>query len=57
MSDVCRHVPVLVFSSSSAEQDKRLAVHFGADRYVTKPLELEGLFDVGEIIKSLIQKR
>jgi DNA-binding response OmpR family regulator len=56
-STVCGHVPVLVFSSSAAEQDRRLAARFGANRYVTKPLELDALLHVGEIIKSLIEQR
>jgi DNA-binding response OmpR family regulator len=56
-TDVCKDVPVVVFSSSSAEQDRRAAVSLGADQYITKPADLEEFLKVGELLKPFIQRR
>lgn len=45
-----RHIPVVVFSDSTAEQDIDDAYSLGANAYVTKPGHFTGLLDVVEDI-------
>lgn len=47
-----RHIPVVVLSSSCAEQDVRKSYHHHANGYVVKPLSLE---DFNEVVKKLEQ--
>jgi DNA-binding response OmpR family regulator len=53
---VCKGVPVVVFSSSDAEQDKQAAVSLGAARYITKPSNFEDFLKVGELLKPFIER-
>ena len=47
-----KHIPVVVFTSSSAPQDISRARALNASCYITKPAELNELFDmVGELEK------
>lgn len=54
-SIACKHAPVVVFSSSSADADRRDVLRLGADRFVTKPSDLDEFFKVGELFKGLIE--
>lgn len=54
---VCRGVPVVVFSSSAAEQDKQAAASLGANRYITKPSNLDEFLKVGELLRPFIEQR
>jgi two-component system, chemotaxis family, response regulator Rcp1 len=52
---VCKTVPVVVFSSSAAEQDKLMSVSLGASKYITKPSDLEEFLRVGQLLKPFIE--
>ena len=54
-SPVCAGVPVVVLSSSSAEADKREAARLGANRYITKPSDLDEFLRIGGELKRFIE--
>jgi CheY-like chemotaxis protein len=41
-----KEIPVVVFSGSSSDADKRFALELGASEYVQKPIEFEAFTDV-----------
>jgi chemotaxis family two-component system response regulator Rcp1 len=57
MSERCRHIPVIILSSSDAERDRADAVQFGASRYIRKPSKLEEFLSLGLIFKALLSGR
>jgi CheY-like chemotaxis protein len=56
LSESCRHIPVVVLSSSDAERDKADAARFGASRYIRKPSKLDDFLSLGLIFKSALLK-
>ena len=38
-----RHLPIIILSARSGDQDKRLALDMGADLFMTKPYEMNEL--------------
>ena len=56
-SHVCKDVAVVVLSSSAAEEDKREATRLGANRYITKPIDLDEYLAIGDTLKALLQQR
>ena len=50
----CGHVPVVVLSSSDAQQDRADVLRFGATQYVRKPSRLEEFLSLGAIFKASI---
>jgi two-component system, chemotaxis family, response regulator Rcp1 len=44
-SDTLRAIPVIVFTSSSLAKEKKKALAFGAQDYISKPGSLAGLID------------
>jgi CheY-like chemotaxis protein len=54
MSAHCRHIPVIVLSSSDAERDKGDAARFGASRYIRKPSRLDDFLSLGAIFKAAL---
>lgn len=50
-SDVYKHIPVLIFTTSNAQQDIDLSYSQGANSYFTKPVSFDGLMDVIGAIK------
>jgi CheY-like chemotaxis protein len=56
-SAACKDVAVVVLSSSAAEQDKREATRLGANRYITKPIELDAYLEIGDTLKALLQEQ
>jgi chemotaxis family two-component system response regulator Rcp1 len=40
-----RHIPVVIFTSSSAPSDRRKAMELGASRFITKPIDLDDFFN------------
>ncbi len=53
-SERCRHIPVVILSSSDAQEDKSAAARLGASRYIRKPSRLEDFLRLGEIFKEII---
>jgi DNA-binding response OmpR family regulator len=51
----CRHVPVVILSSSDALQDKADAARLGASRYIRKPSRLEDFLALGATFKEMIE--
>jgi two-component system, chemotaxis family, response regulator Rcp1 len=47
MSERCRHIPVVILSSSDAERDRADAVRFGASQYIRKPSKLDEFPQLG----------
>jgi chemotaxis family two-component system response regulator Rcp1 len=52
----CRHIPVVILSSSDAERDKTDAARFGASRYIRKPSRLDDFLSLGSIFKAALSK-
>ena len=55
-SERCRHIPVVILSSSDAERDKADAVRFGASRYVRKPSKLDDFLSLGAVFKAALSE-
>jgi len=53
-SSACRGVPVVVLSSSGAEEDRTKAVKLGTNRYIRKPLRLEQFLSLGAVFKAML---
>jgi CheY-like chemotaxis protein len=54
LSEKCRHIPVVILSSSDAERDKADAARLGASRYIRKPSRLEEFLRLGAIFKAAL---
>lgn len=54
-SAVCHEVPIVVLSSSTADQDKEDSLRQGANRYITKPLDLDEYLLVGQILSPFLK--
>lgn len=50
-SEVYKHIPVLIFTTSNAQHDIDLSYSQGANSYFTKPVSFDGLMQVIDIIK------
>ena len=55
-SERCRHIPVVILSSSDAERDKADAVRFGASRYIRKPSKLDDFLSLGAVFKAALSE-
>ena len=51
----CRHIPVVILSSSDVAQDREDAARLGASRYIRKPSRLEDFLGLGAIFKEIIE--
>jgi DNA-binding response OmpR family regulator len=49
-----RCVPVVILSSSDAQQDRADVAHLGADRYIRKPSDLEEFLSLGAVFKEML---
>jgi chemotaxis family two-component system response regulator Rcp1 len=47
--------PVAILSSSSSPRERARIEEFGVDRFITKPLDLEGFLEIGLILKGLLR--
>jgi len=52
-----RNAPVVVLSSSQAEADRQDVLSLGADRYITKPSDLDEFLSIGAVFRALIEGR
>jgi chemotaxis family two-component system response regulator Rcp1 len=50
----CNRRPVVVFSSSDAEEDREHAQRLGASYYLRKPSSLKELMLIGELLKKIL---
>src|SRR6476619_5723639 len=50
--DALRHIPVVILSTSQAEQDILHCYRLGANAFITKPVEIDQFF---EVVRSLEQ--
>jgi chemotaxis family two-component system response regulator Rcp1 len=51
-SSSLRRIPVIIYSSSSAQKDVNLAYECGANAYVQKPRRLDEVYDIGRAIEN-----
>jgi two-component system, chemotaxis family, response regulator Rcp1 len=54
LSESCRNIPVVILSSSDAEQDRADAARFGASRYIRKPTHLDEFLNLGAVFKAAL---
>ena len=54
-SERWRHVPVVILSSSDAQEDRADAARLGTTRYIRKPSQLEDFLRLGAIFKEIIR--
>jgi len=54
LSERCRHIPVVILSSSDAEQDRSDAARFGATHYIRKPSHLDEFLSLGAVFKAAL---
>jgi chemotaxis family two-component system response regulator Rcp1 len=48
--DLLRHIPVVILTTSQAEQDVRLSYQLRANAFITKPVDLDQFF---RVVKSI----
>jgi CheY-like chemotaxis protein len=48
------NLTVVVMTSSEASRDYEKCAELGVSRYITKPLELEDFFRIGEVVKQVL---
>ena len=50
----CRHIPVIITTSSTAATDRSATQKLGAQAYFQKPTDLTAYLELGRIIESLL---
>jgi DNA-binding response OmpR family regulator len=53
-SQVCRHVPVIILTSSDSPHDRTKASSLGAVRYFCKPTHLAGFMMLGKVVEDVM---
>jgi chemotaxis family two-component system response regulator Rcp1 len=53
-SATCGQVPVLILSSSDAQEERAEAMHLGASQYIRKPFRLEEFIRLGVVFKAML---
>lgn len=53
-SPKCGGIPVVILSSSDAEQDRSDSARLGAGRYIRKPSRLDDFLGLGAVFKELL---
>ncbi len=54
LSQKCRHIPVVILSSSDAQRDRADAARLGASRYLRKPFRVDEFLSLGAIFKDAL---
>jgi CheY-like chemotaxis protein len=54
---ICQSVPVIVVSSSRAEEDHDKAKRLGADAYFEKPSDLQSYTQLARIVELVLRRR
>lgn len=50
----CAHVPVVILTSSNAQEDRALAAKLGVTKYIRKPDRLDEFLKVGGVLKEIL---
>ncbi len=53
---ICQRIPVVVVSSSRAEEDRNRAKQLGADEYFLKPADLESYNELAEVVQRVLDR-
>lgn len=53
-SPALAQVPVAILTSSDSSKDRFEVIALGANRYIRKPLDLEGFLQIGVVLKELL---
>ena len=53
----CKHVPVVILTSSDSQKDKDAVAKFSPARYLRKPLTLQAFLQLGAIFKDLLKSQ
>lgn len=53
----CADLPIIVLTSSDANDDKALAMKLGATKYIRKPLRLDDFLGLGGIFRDILSSR
>lgn len=53
-STQCAHAPVVILTSSNAQEDRALAAKLGVTRYIRKPDRLDDFLKVGAVFKEIL---
>jgi DNA-binding response OmpR family regulator len=56
-SEHCKNVPILVVTSSSSNADRRATSELGATAYFTKPTNLDEYYQLGRVLRDMIQTK
>ncbi len=51
-----RTIPVIVLTSSDAEQDRNAMAELGVTRYLRKPLDLDEFMSIGRVIEDVLRE-
>jgi len=51
----CNRTPVLILTSSTAENDRATAQQLEADAYFRKPANLQAYMELGDVVKQLLR--
>jgi CheY-like chemotaxis protein len=49
-------MPVAILTSSSSPRERARIEEFGVDRFITKPLDLDGFLGIGWILRDLLRE-
>jgi len=53
-SERCRGIPIVILTSSDAQEDRADAARLGADHYIRKPSKLEEFLKLGAFFKQIL---
>jgi CheY-like chemotaxis protein len=53
-SERCKHVPVVILTSSDSSRDRSEASRFGANRYFRKPTDYDEYMTVGKVLNEVL---
>ena len=53
-SSACRHIPVVILSSSDSERDREETARLGATKYLKKPARLDDFLKLGRVFRDML---
>lgn len=54
-SPICRHVPVIIVSSSDAPKDRESVARLGVNGYFRKPSGYDDFMRLGEVVREVVE--